>query len=188
MRRKSNMQNKRYVKYPEYCSLVSSICRDITLSQWVPDYIVGITRGGLLPATMISHYFTVPCRTLDVSLSSSDNLESNLWMAEDAIGYLSEQERELHKSRWDPSFKKNILIVDDINDTGSTINWILKDWPSGCLPNADVWKTVWNNNVRFAVLFDNLHSKCNITMDYAGEELDKQESDWVVFPYEEWWK
>ena len=35
--------------------------------------------------------------------------------------------------------RKNILIVDDINDTGATFNWIKEDWPSGCLPMDTRW-------------------------------------------------
>jgi hypoxanthine phosphoribosyltransferase len=84
---------------------------------------------------------------------------------------------------------KNILIVDDINDTGATLNWIMKDWPEGCHPSAIRWPDVWNNNVKFAVVFDNLASKCNVKMDFCGEEINKAENDvWIEFPYEEWWK
>ena len=83
---------------------------------------------------------------------------------------------------------KEILIVDDINDSGATINWIMEDWPSGCLPDDPTWKEVWNNNVRFAVLVDNLASKCNTKMDYVGMEINKAENDvWVDFPWEDWW-
>ncbi len=183
------MKNKRYVSYDDYRSNVANLCRDITLSQWVPDYIVGITRGGLLPATMISHYFDIPCHTLEVSLSNPNSLESNLWMAEEAFGYVDKENRGDTVVWSDIEKRKKILIVDDINDTGRTIEWIRNDWQTSCLPSAeDIWKGVWNANVRFAVLFDNLSSKCSLQMDYVGEELDKPDSDWIVFPYEEWWK
>jgi hypoxanthine phosphoribosyltransferase len=83
---------------------------------------------------------------------------------------------------------KNILIVDDINDTGATLNWIKKDWPSGCLPDCSSWDTVWNNNVRFAVLVDNQNSEFD-NIDYSGTEINKAEDDvWVVFPWENWWE
>jgi len=96
-------------------------------------------------------------------------------MAEDAFGHNQE-------------FPKNILIVDDINDTGATFNWIMEDWPSGCFPNDDHWNYVWNKNVKFAVLVDNLASKCNVKMDYVGMEINKAEDDvWVDFPWEDWW-
>jgi hypoxanthine-guanine phosphoribosyltransferase len=84
---------------------------------------------------------------------------------------------------------KEILIVDDINDTGATFNWIMEDWPSGCLPNDPTWKKVWNNNVKFAVVVDNLASQCNVKMDFVGMEINKAENDvWVDFPWEDWWQ
>ena len=82
----------------------------------------------------------------------------------------------------------HILVVDDINDQGTTLNWIMKDWPSGCFPDNDRWEHVWGNNVRFAVVVDNLSSQCNIGMNYYGMEVNKAEEDvWIEFPYEEWW-
>jgi len=167
--------DKHKVSWQEFQALVNKICRDINNSDWRPDYIVGITRGGLLPALMMSHYFEVPCQTLKVSLRDDNDCESNLWMAENAFGH------ELDRPA-------NILIVDDINDTGATLNWIIKDWPSGCFPHDDRWDTVWNYNVRFAVMYDNLASKCDVKMDYVGEEINKAERDiWIDFPYEDWW-
>jgi len=181
--------NKLVINNEQLTGLVSKICRNIIISRWCPDYVVGITRGGLTPAVMISHYFGVPCETIKVSLRDGGEPESNLWMAEEAFGYVPLEEQAVIGSRWDPSHRKNILIVDDINDTGATIDWILRDWPSGCMPNEDaVWETVWHNNVRFAVLVDNLASRCSIGVDYCGMEINKAEEDvWVDFPWEEWW-
>ena len=167
--------NKHIIDNNQFKNLLNKICRDITASNWRPDYIVGITRGGLLPAVMISQYFNVKMHSLNVSLRDSDmGPESNLWMAEDALGVYAPP--------------KNILIVDDINDTGATLNWIMKDWPSGCYPDGAGWKTMWGNNVRFAVVVDNLASSCEVKMDYCGMEVNKAEKDvWIEFPYEEWW-
>lgn len=174
--------NKLNINFEEYQGHLGKICRDITNSDWRPDYIVGLTRGGLLPAVMISHYFDVPMFTLGVSLRDHNDFigpESNLWIAEDAFGYYKEGE----------SGPKNILVVDDINDSGATLNWIMEDWRSSCLPNDDRWNNVWNNNVRFAVVVDNLASKCDVKMDYWGIEVNKAENDvWIDFPYEDWWQ
>jgi hypoxanthine phosphoribosyltransferase len=162
---------KRIVTFDEFKGLVQEICRQIAKDNWRPDYIVGLTRGGLLPATMISHYLEVPMQSLDVSLRDGGECVSNLGMGEDAFT------------------GKNILIVDDINDQGSTINWIKQDWPSGCFPESEIWDKVWGNNVRWAVVFDNLASLATVEMTYVGEEINKAEQDlWIEFPYENWWK
>jgi hypoxanthine phosphoribosyltransferase len=80
---------------------------------------------------------------------------------------------------------KNILIVDDINDTGATFNWIMQDWQSGCMPNDDKWQSVWNNNVRFATLTDNLASEFTEHCAYTCHEINKTEEDvWLVYPWE----
>ena len=163
---------KNIINQLEFNNLVAKICRSISLDSWRPDYIVGISRGGLLPAVMISHYFGIPMKPLQVSLrdGNDNDCESNLWMAEDAFN------------------GTNILIVDDINDQGSTLNWIMQDWPSGCLPYDERWDYVWGSNVRFAVVVDNLSSQCSKVMNYCGMEVNKAEKDvWIEFPYEEWW-
>ena len=179
--------NKRVIDYKEFTGLVNKICRDITVSDWRPDYVVGLTRGGLLPAIMISHYFDIPCQTLKVQLRDGTERESNLWMAEEAFGY--DGDTEYYDG--DPirvRKPKKILIVDDINDTGATLNWIMEDWQSSCLPNDSRWSSVWNQNVRFAVVVDNLSSECAASMDYVGFEVNKAENDvWIDFPYEDWW-
>ena len=172
--------NKLIINQREFNGLVAKICREIANSDWRPDYIVGLTRGGLLPAVMISQYFDIPCETLKISLRDGSEQESNLWMAEDAFGYNAAEVG-------DP-LCKNILVVDDINDQGTTLNWLMNDWESSCLPGDPRWDHVWNYNVKFAVVVDNLSSKCNIGMDYIGMEVNKAENDvWIEFPYEEWW-
>jgi xanthine phosphoribosyltransferase len=193
--------NKQIVSWDQVQHLVSKICRDISVGHWRPDYIVGLTRGGLLPAKMISHYFNIPMHALGANLRDhvdGNGPESNLWMAEDAFGY-PKQEIEVEENldqvlsaaddllSLNDNFK-NILVVDDINDTGATFNWLMEDWRSGCLPDDPSWEEVWNGNVKFAVLFDNLASECEVKMDFAGTEINKAEENvWIDFPWESWW-
>lgn len=195
--------NKLVLDFDQFTGLVGKLCRDISVSGFKPDYIVGLTRGGLLPAVMISHYFGVPMHSLSISLRDSETgPESNLWMAEDALGNPS-KERYVEDANdlgsileatsdllEQGSYAKNILIVDDINDSGATLNWLMKDWQSSCYPDDPSWETdVWNNNVKFAVIVDNLASNCTVPMDYTGLEINKAENDvWVDFPYESWWE
>ena len=167
---------------------VEKACTNIVLQMykdgWRPDYIVGITRGGNIPATILSNMLDVRCEALKVSLRDDEQgPETNCWMSEDAFGYIDLEERET--CRWDINKRKNILIVDDINDTGATFNWIKQDWQSSCLPNEDnAWNAVWANNVRFATITENLSSDFG-DVRYSVHEVNKAEEDvWLVYPWE----
>ena len=168
--------NKIYYTWRDVEHHTQEILRQICSDSWRPDYVVGLTRGGLVPANLISQYLGCRMETLKVSLRDDTECESNLWMAEDAFGHEIEQ-------------PKNILIVDDINDTGATLNYIREDWPSGCFPDNPRWTEVWGSNVRVAVLVDNESSKSEIPVSYSAVDINKAEQDsWIVFPWEEWWQ
>ena len=159
--------SKRYISEQEMKTGVLDIVSQMYSDDWRPDYIVGVTRGGLIPAVMMSHYTGVKMHTLDVRLRDADHSpEHALWMAEEA------------------GAGKRILILDDINDTGETFKWIVKDWEESN-PPAD-WLDIWGNNVRFATIIDNVPSKFDV--DYTSIEINKAEDPaWIVFPFEEWW-
>jgi len=164
------------VSFAELEQLVDNIHQQVIASGWRPDYIVGITRGGLIPAVMLSHKLDCAMHALGVSLRDGGSTETNAWMAEDAFGY---------KGTGYSVEQKQILIVDDINDSGATLNWIQQDWQSSCLPSNERWKSVWGNTVRVAVVFDKQPSTCLMPISYQGEIIPPENtSDWVVFPYE----
>ena len=163
---------KIYYTWQDVEQQTQEILRQIQLDSWQPDYVVGLTRGGLVPANLISQYLEVPMETLKVSLRDDRNRpESNLWMAEDAFE------------------GKRILVVDDINDTGATLNWIKQDWQESCLSESDRWFKIWGDTVRVAVLVDNEASNSVINVSYSAVDLNKADEDvWVIFPWEEFWK
>jgi hypoxanthine phosphoribosyltransferase len=165
---------KIYYTWSDIENFVSDIAAQLYRSNWRPDYIVGIHSGGNIPAVMLGKMLDIKTYSLDVRLRDSDTSpESNLWMSEDAFGYDCEA--------------KKILIVDDINDNGNTIEWIKKDWKSSCLPHDPKWDSIWGDSVRIAVLVDNLSN--NVDVDYHSVEINKAEDDcWLVFPWEEWYK
>lgn len=179
-------KNKIYYSWQDFDRDVVELARQIWISEWKPDYIVGIVRGGLPLAASLSNYMNIPMHALKVSLRDNVYSESNLWMAEDAFGYVPAEEQEVIKSRWDPKHRKNILIVDDINDSGATFNWIVDDWQQSCLPNeSGVWNVVWGNTTRFATLWDNPASKSKYSMNYTIHEKDPELEPWIVFPWEQ---
>jgi hypoxanthine phosphoribosyltransferase len=180
------MIKKHYYSWQDVEDACVNIALQMYKDNWMPDYIVGITRGGNVPATILSNTLDIRCEALKVSLrDDAMGPESNFWMAEDAFGYIPSEEQKILKSRWDVNKRKKILVVDDINDTGATFNWIKQDWESSCLPNEQTWNTVWHNNVRFATITDNLSSEFNGKVDYTTHEVNKAEEDiWLVYPWE----
>jgi xanthine phosphoribosyltransferase len=171
---------KIYHTWQDVEAQTQEILRQIHLDAWRPDYVVGLTRGGLVPANLISQYLGCRMETLKISLRDGGECESNLWMAEDAFGY--------QDGKSVPELRKNILIVDDINDSGATLNWIREDWPSGCMPNDPDWNSIWGHNVRVACLYNNAASNAMTRVSYYAKQINKRERDeWIVFPWENWW-
>lgn len=75
------------------------------------DYIVGIVRGGSIPAVCLSHHLEIPMRNVSWSTFHPEQMkECALDIAED-----------VHEG-------KKILLVDDIVDSGRTIMELLTDW------------------------------------------------------------
>ena len=68
----------------------------------------------------------------------------------------------------------NMLIVDDINDSGGTIQY-LRAAIEAKIPDPD--------RLRVAVLVHNIRSKAKA--EYHGSEIDRdQDKRWYVFPWE----
>lgn len=150
--------------------LCSNLIVQMYNDNWRPDYIVGILRGGVMPAVKISNITGIPCESVKICLrDNGQEQESNCWMSEDAY------------------YGKNILVLDDINDTGETLKFLKKDWEESCHPNdRETWENVWSNNVKFAVLLDNINSKFG-DVSYCGREISKSNANpvWFIFPWEE---
>lgn len=87
----------RAVSYEEISQGIEVLCEQISASPdgWVPDAVVAVVRGGLVPATHVCHYFERPIYFIynDVLLDRLDH-------------------------------HRRILIVDEINDTGGAFHRI----------------------------------------------------------------
>lgn len=132
--------------------LTKRIVEQVKASDWKPDAIVGIVRGGAVPATALSHSFNIPCVNFRIAFRDFEKTDD----MSDIFA-------------WVNAFGKNILIVDDINDSGATINHIKKNYNP--------------KNTRFATLIHNATSSQKV--EYFGKLIDKSDKDlWVVFPWE----
>lgn len=183
--------NKIKYTWSQFDQDLAKLALQISQSRWRPDYIVGISRGGCTPAVALSHALGVPMRPLLVSLRDGDpqGCTSDGGMSEDAFGYVTREDASLYFPAgkyltYHDNAIKNILIVDDINDTGQTFQWIQQDWQQSCLPDHNRWEKVWHHNVKFAVLHNNEASRFKNT-DFAANYINKQEQDvWIVYPWE----
>ena len=147
------MIKKHYYSWQDIENMCINIVKQMYKDNFYPDYILGLTRGGNIPATIISNMLDIPCEAMKVSFRNDDRVEKNHWLS---------------------TLDKKILIVDDINDTGATFNWIWKDWN---LSKKD-------HKVKFAVLTDNMGSTFE-EVNYSVHDVNKTEKDvWLVYPWE----
>ena len=85
--KKINLSNKDVRNY------TLEIIRQMNVDNYVPEYVLGFARGGLVPANFISQWYTIPIYCLN-----------------------KDEEYDL-----DFLQHKKVLVIDDINDTGNTM-------------------------------------------------------------------
>ena len=149
------MIKKHFYSWQDIETMCTSIVKQMYADNYKPDYIVGLTRGGNIPATIISNMLDIPCEAMKVSFRNDDRVDRDHWLSAFAM-------------------EKKILIVDDINDSGATFKWIWNDWE---LENIV-------HGVKFATLTENLASEFE-NVSYHVHEVNKAEEDvWLVYPWE----
>jgi hypoxanthine phosphoribosyltransferase len=97
-----------YLPYDEFLADVRKVAERIAADAWQPDYVVGIGRGGLVPAVYISHQLNTPMLSVDHSSK--------------VPGFAEEL---LRKVAMRSASGVKLLFVDDINDSGRTIATIV---------------------------------------------------------------
>ena len=125
-------------------------------SNFKPDYLVGITNGGLIPLYFltkklgdISEVFTVAATSYDKDRKKDLQI--------------------LHVPSVDMTGKK-VLLVDEITETGDTLNSVKEVLMEKCHPME----------IKTVTLGVNIE-KTKIYPDFYGV---KESGDWVVFPWE----
>ena len=114
---KSN--KKKYFSADEMNNAVININNKILSSNWSPDIILSINRGGCIPGVYLSHLLNTSHEVINVNNKIDSSSINN----------------------------KNILVIDDINDTGKTLEIISKMFSGS------------QNSIKYAVLVNNVSSK-----------------------------
>lgn len=149
---KFNMSKKHFYSWEHFHQLVGEVKKKIKIA---PNIIVSIGKGGSIPGVILAEMFE--CTNLNLGLRS----------------YKGETRGDIHEYQGIKCFEglrdANILIVDDIADSGETFRYARRKFiGNGC------------ERVQTASVFYKSCSK--FKPDYYAEEVD--EKVWIVQPWE----
>lgn len=117
-----------YYSYLDFTIDLHRIIEEIHAEEVSYDYVVGIVRGGSIPAACISYHLGVPLKMVSWSTYHKDQMkESAFDIAEDMED------------------GKKILVVDDILDSGRTLAELMADWGVD-RSKFDLAVLVWNTS------------------------------------------
>jgi hypoxanthine phosphoribosyltransferase len=122
------------------------------------DCVLGIARGGLVPAVELSNYFDIPLIPLRFSTRDfkfQDNLDALIGVTDGGLVRYN-----------------YILIVDDMIDSGKTMKELISniDTYIGCQYKI---LTLWNN------------IRSEIQPDVWARNIDRErDKRWIVYPWE----
>ena len=144
---------KLYINDQQIKDYTHALIRLMNFAKFYPDLIIGFVRGGSTPANFLSQYYDVPC-------------------------YMHNKEQEVDYLDKEMASYQNILVVDDINDTGSALTEF-----NNALFDVEREDFI----IKYGVLINNAGSKFEV--DFSGREINKIDNPcWVVFPWENWWE
>jgi len=139
------------VDFSKYEYCLHSIISSMAEDKYAPDTIIAFSRGGLVPGVMLSHHFECPLIPL-----------TDMGVVPTIVK------------------AKNILVVDDINDTGSTF---LKFHKNVSILNTNDTSPL-HAKFTYCAIVENRSSMFK-KVKYYGMEIDKSiDQSWVKFFWE----
>ena len=149
-----NQERQHYGK-EDFINSLNKIINQIKNSNWSPNVIFSINRGGCIPGIYLSHQLNLKHKVIDIQLRDGNKSPD--------LKIINENFKEFD----------NILLVDDINDSGKTLNIIYSLY-------KDSLKNIYN-----ATLIYNEESI--VKTNFYGKKIKRSEDfNWYVFPWEEW--
>ncbi len=158
------MADKLIIDWKEYNLTVEKLAIQIHESGFKPDMLIGIMRGGAPIIDVLSRVFKLKCAYLAVESYSGEGTE--------------DQQGELIFSREMSStvqeMKGNLLLCDDLSDTGVTLNKSI-DWLKKYAPLKENI-----TDIKTAVLWKKKDSI--FEPDFCAQKLNS--NPWIVQPFE----
>ena len=156
---------KLYVSYKDVHVIVENLS-DKIFDKFNAEVIIGIGGGGLLPARLFRTTLGIPMYAVFISFyednteDSKERPQITQWLDGTALDFVR---------------GKRILIVDEVNDSGATLQHCVEQ----------VLKTCEPEELAVAVLHDKKREKAgiidtNLVQYFVGEEVEDR---WVVYPW-----
>jgi len=149
-----------YVSYDEYHGLIEKLALKIHQSGWEFDTILCLARGGLRPGDILSRIFDKP---LAIMSTSSYRAEAGTVQGHLDIGrFIATPKGEI---------AGRVLLVDDLADSGVTLNAVVKMLKDNYQPITELRTAViWTKGVS------------TFRADYSVEDLPT--NPWIHQPFE----
>lgn len=144
--------NFKFISWNDLEYYCDKIYAQMLKDNYRPDCIIGLLRGGIVPARIFSDHFNILIDffALDVKLYKGVN----------------ERMEKAKIKAFDGDVKGKILVVDDIYDSGKTMEAVLEHLRGKEVKTATIfWKESAKNKP-----------------DYYAEVA--KENEWIVFPFE----
>jgi hypoxanthine phosphoribosyltransferase len=142
----------------------ADIVTQMAIHGWSdPEYIVGLTRGGLVPAVSISHITNIPMIAVNYSSVAGRGDNRNHANALPAI-----YGHTVSGTGKQPEMPE-LLIVDDICDSGQTMKEVFDHY-------SNQGHRVWTASLYYK-------EGAVITPDFYWQKIP-EESPWIIFPFE----
>lgn len=141
-----------HISWKQISSCITKLAKRIEK----PDIIITISRGGNIPGSMLAYALNVE-KVVNFSVQTYDNQTrtNNIKVLQEPDIVLEEQ-------------MDNILVVDDLVDSGSTLSFV-RDY----FKSKDI-------EVKYSTLY--IKKGTTFTPDYYAGIIDG--SKWVVFPWD----
>ena len=148
---------KLVLSYPEFKNVIKQVSNKMKQDKYVPDAILSIARGGLIVGTQLSYNLgvkTIGSINMEYYSGINERLEKPMLVA---------PKIDLEQFR-----DKNLLLVDDVLDTGNTMIELI----NLILPIVKSYKTM--------VIFKKTQSIINANYKWKDIPTDV----WIDFPWE----
>jgi len=134
---------------------VTKLIKQLEDDDFKPELIIGILRGGAIPAIHLSHILNCPVKVIE-------------WSTRDS---LIKDHKALDKIAIMAEHGMKVLIIDDIVDSGKTISEI----------KQRMFDT--EDNIRYASLWYNPSQDTEV--DFWCNSVNRATDErWVIFPWE----